>query len=74
MEVALKRLMISGLAAVALLALAATMLWSHSLPIGHTVGAENNASLQERRPVDANKLVVEEFEDMTLVFSAPPKR
>jgi hypothetical protein len=50
------------------------MLWSHSLPIGHTVGAEKSASLQERRPVDANKLVVEEFEDMTLVFSAPPKR
>jgi hypothetical protein len=66
----MKRFMISGFAAVALLAVAATMLRSHSL----STAAANKTAAQERSSTDVNKLVTEEFEDMSLVFSAPPKR
>ena len=53
----MKRFMISGFAAVALLAVAATMLRSHSLSSAPAI-----------------KTAAQEFEDMSLVFSAPPKR
>jgi anti-sigma-K factor RskA len=66
----MKRFMISGFAAVALLAVAATMPRSHSLSSAPAI----KTAAQERSPTDANKLVTEEFEDMSLVFSAPPKR
>jgi len=66
----MKRLMISAFAAVAVLAVAATMLRSHSLSTAPAI----KTAAQERSPTDANKLVTEEFEDMSLVFSAPPKR
>ena len=57
----MKRLMISGLAAVALLAAATTMLRSHSPSSDRPVGA-------------ADKLPTENFEDMSLVFSTATKR
>jgi hypothetical protein len=63
-------LMISAFAAVAVLAVAATMLRSHSLSTAPTI----KTAAQETSPTDANKLVAEEFEDMSVVFSAPPKR
>lgn len=66
----MKRLMISGFAAVALLAVAATMLRSHSL----ATATSAKTATQERSPTAANKLVVEDFEDMSLVFSARPSR
>ena len=66
----MKRLMISGFAAVALLAIAATMLRSHSLP----TAAATKTAQQQSGLTDVNKLVSEEFEDMSLVFSAPRKR
>jgi hypothetical protein len=66
----MKRLMISAFAAVAVLAVAATMLRSHSLSTAPTI----KTAAQETSPTDANKLVAEEFEDMSVVFSAPPKR
>jgi ABC-type glycerol-3-phosphate transport system substrate-binding protein len=66
----MKRLMISGFAALALLIAAATMLRSHSL----STATATVTAAQERSPTDPNKLVVEDFEDMSLVFSAPPKR
>ena len=66
----MKRLMISAFAAVAVLAAAATMLRSHSLSTAPTL----KTAAQETSPTDANKLVAEEFEDMSVVFSAPPKR
>ena len=67
----MKRLMISGFVAVALLAAAITMLPSHAL-LGHRAGTGMASSQQA--PTVANKLPVEEFEDMSLVFSTPPKR
>jgi hypothetical protein len=75
----MNRLMISGFVAVALLAAAITMLPSHSLlgyrsagATGETIGM---ASPQQRQAsTAANKLPIEEFEDMSLVFSATPKR
>ena len=66
----MKRLMISAFAAVAVLAVAATMLRSHSL----STSAAVKTSQQQSNVTDANKLVTEEFEDMSVVFSAPPKR
>ena len=71
----MKRLMISGFAAVALLAAATTMLWSHSLSTGRHVGAADMTSLQEHHTsADVNKLPIENFEDMSLVYSTATKR
>ena len=69
----MSRLMISGFVAVALLAAAITMLPSHSLLGYRAAGTTGKASSQHTSTV-ANKLPIEEFEDMSLVFSAPPKR
>jgi hypothetical protein len=67
----MKRLMISGFAAIALLAAATTMLWSHSASTNRHVAAANMASPQAAAGV--NKLPIEEFEDMSFVYSSPPK-
>ena len=66
----MKRLMISGFAAVALLAVATTMLWSRSPSIGHPVEPAGLMALQELHSGDrVNKLPIEEFEDQSLVYS-----
>ena len=66
----MKRLMISGFAAVALLAIATTMLWSRSPSIGHPVEPAGLMALQEMHSGDrVNKLPIEEFEDQSLVYS-----
>jgi len=71
----MNRLMISGFVAVVLLAAAITMLPSHSLLGYRSAGTTGLASSQQRQAsTAANKLPIEEFEDMSLVFSAPPKR
>ncbi len=71
----MKRLMISGLAAVALLAAATTMLRSHSASTDRPVGAADMASVpQSRIATGSNKLPTENFEDMSLVFSTAAKR
>ena len=71
----MKLLMISGFAAVALLAAATTMLRSHSLSTDLPVGASNITSLQEHHTsADVNKLPIEDFEDMSLVYSTATKR
>ena len=71
----MKRLMISGLASVALLAAANTMLRSHSSSTDRPVGIADTASLQQSRiAAGADKLPIENFEDMSLVYSTAPKR
>jgi len=57
---------------VALLAAATTMLRSHSASTDHPVAAANMMSPQTA--AGANKLPIEEFEDMSLVYSTVPKR
>jgi hypothetical protein len=69
----MNRLMISGFVAVALLAAAITMLPSHSL-LGHRAAGTTVSSQHGQTSAAANKLPIEEFEDMSVVFSAPPKR
>ena len=68
----MKLLMISGFAAVALLAAATTMLRSHSPSTNHSVATGDTKSPQA--VAGANKLPIEEFEDMSLVYSTVPKR
>jgi hypothetical protein len=71
----MKRLMISGLAAVALLAAATTMLRSHSPSTDRAAGAADVTSMQQSRiATGADKLPTENFEDMSLVFSTVAKR
>ena len=71
----MNRLMISGFVAAALLAAAITMLPSNSLLGQRAAGTTGLASSQQRQASTvANKLPIEEFEDMSFVFSAPPKR
>ena len=66
----MKRLMISGFAAVALLAIAAVMLHSYSLPgVATTRMAEQGSS-----STDTNNLVSKEFEDISGANSGSPKR
>ena len=67
----MNRLMISGLVAVALLAAAITMLPSHAL-LGYRAATGMASSQQPQTATAANKLPVEEFEDMSLVFSSRP--
>ena len=69
----MSRLMISGFVAVALLAAAITMLPSHAL-LGHRAATGMASSQQPQTSTAANKLPIEEFEDMSLVFSTPPGR
>ena len=71
----MKLLMISGFAAVALLAAATTMLRSHSPSTDRPAGTADVTSLQQS-PIAAgsNKLPIENFEDMSLVYSTAAKR
>jgi hypothetical protein len=69
----MKRLMISAFAAVALIAAATAMQWSHSNQL--SAGTAAMPSLQElHTAAGVNKLPVEEFEDMSLVYSTATKR
>jgi hypothetical protein len=71
----MKRLIISGFAAVALLAAAITMLWSHSPSSARSARAAGMMPLQElHTAAGVNKLPIEEFEDMSLVYSTATKR
>jgi Spy/CpxP family protein refolding chaperone len=72
MEVSMKRLMISTFATIALLAAATTMLLSHSAATAtnRPFVTGDAMSLQDlQKAVDVNKLPVQEFEDMSLVYS-----
>jgi hypothetical protein len=68
----MKRLMICGFAVVALLAAATTMLRSHSPLIDRPVAPA--AMMSSQAVVGVNKLPIEEFEDMSLVYSTATKR
>jgi len=71
----MNRLIIAGFVAIALLAAATTMLRSNSLQDYRAAATSGMASSQQRSTsAIVNKLPIEEFEDMSLVFSAPPKR
>ena len=68
----MKLLMISGFAAVALLAAATTMLRSHSPSTNHPVATADTTS--PPAAAGANKLPIEEFEDMSLAYPSATKR
>jgi hypothetical protein len=69
------RLIIAGFAAIAVLAAATTMLRSHSLTVSLGAATTGTALSQQRQTSTVvNKLPIEEFEDMSLVYSTPPKR
>ena len=69
----MKRLFISGFVVVALLALVTT-LRSHSPRDDHSATTGLASAEKSSAAADVNKLPVEEFEDMALVFSTPTKR
>jgi len=73
-EFSMKRLLISGFVAVALLAVATT-LRSHSIMSTDRSAVTTGVASSRKSPAVAgvNKLPTEEFEDMSLVFSAPAK-
>ena len=73
-EFSMKRLLISGFVAVALLAVATT-LRSHSIMSTDRSAVTTGVAWSKKSPAIAgvNKLPTEEFEDMSLVFSAPAK-
>jgi len=70
----MKRLLISGFVAVALLAVATT-LRSHSIISAEGPTVTTGAALSKKSPAAAGvtRLPIEEFEDMSLVFSTPVK-
>jgi hypothetical protein len=69
----MKRLMIFAFTAVVLIAATTTMLWSHSTKL--SAGTAAMPSLQElHTAAGVNKLPIEEFEDMSLVYSTATKR
>ena len=66
----MKRLMISAFAAVALLAAATTMLWSHSPSNARPAISADAMSLQEiHNAANVNQLPIEDIDDQSLVFS-----
>jgi hypothetical protein len=74
MEFSMKRLLISGFVAVALLAVATT-LRSHSIMSTERSTVTTGVALSKKSPAAAGvtRLPIEEFEDMSLVFSKPTK-
>ena len=63
----MNRLIVSGFVTIAVLAAATTMLRSHS--------TNGLASSQQRyTTANVNKLPIEEFEDMSFVYSHAPRR
>ena len=70
----MKRLLISGFVAVALLAVATT-LRSQSIISAERSTVTTGAALSKKSPAAAGvtRLPIEEFEDMSLVFSTPVK-
>ena len=73
-EFSMKRLLISGFVAVALLAVATT-LRSHSIISTDRSTVTTGVALSKKSPAAAGvtKLPIEEFEDMSLVYSTPAK-
>jgi hypothetical protein len=73
-EFSMKRLLISGFVAVALLAVATT-LRSHSIISSDRSTVTTGVALSKKSPASAGvtKLPIEEFEDMSLVYSTPVK-
>ena len=66
----MRRLIISALAAVALLAAATTILRSHARVTDGPASAAGMVSLEAlHSAADVNKLPVEDFEDQSLVYS-----
>jgi len=74
MEFSMKRLLISGFVAVALLAVATT-LRSYSISNDRSF-VTTGVALSKKSPAAAGvtRLPIEEFEDMSLVFSTPTRR
>jgi hypothetical protein len=74
-EFSMKRLLISGFVAVALLAVATTMR-SHSINSAERSTVTTGVALSKKSPAIAGvtRLPIEEFEDMSLVYSSPAKR
>jgi hypothetical protein len=72
-EFFMKRLLISGFVAVALLAVATT-LRSYSISSDRSL-VTSGVALSKKSPAAAGvtRLPIEEFEDMSLVFSTPTK-
>ena len=70
----MKRLLVSGFIAVALLAAAATQR-SHSIMSANRSDVTHGVASAKKSPTHAsvNKLPIEEFEDMSFVFSKPVK-
>ena len=66
----MKRLMISTFATIALFAGATTMWQSHSAATSRPSVTAGMMSLQDlQKVVDVNKLPIEEFDDLSLVYS-----
>ena len=70
----MKRLLISGFVAVALLAVATTYR-SHSIISAERSTVTTGVALSKKSPAAAGvtRLPIEEFEDMSLVYSTPTK-
>jgi hypothetical protein len=68
----MKRLLVSGFVAVALLA-ATTILRSHSTSDDRLAAVTTGTASAKKAPAGITRLPVEEYEDMSLVFSTPTK-
>jgi hypothetical protein len=69
----MKRLLIAAFAAVALIGASTAILWSHPTTLPAATAAMPSSE-ELHTAAGINKLPIEEFEDMSLVFSTAPKR
>ena len=71
----MKRPMMSAIAAVAVLATAITLLWSHTPSTKLSAGTASMPSLQElHTAASVNKLANQEIEDQSLIFPSAAQR
>jgi hypothetical protein len=68
----MKRLLISGFVAIALLAVATTLRSHSRISAGHSHVTDSTMK-KSQALAGINTLPIEEFEDMTFVFSTPAK-
>jgi hypothetical protein len=70
----MKRLMSPAVTAVALIIAATAMQWSHSNKLSAETAAMPSLQEELHAAAGVNKLPIEAFEDMSLVYSTPTKR
>jgi len=67
----MKRIVLCSVALAAMFAVSTSILGSHAAPTGRSVPPNMMLLEEAQARLDVNKLAIEEFEDLSLVYSNP---